>query len=402
VNWDLELAEWLVGDDGRRWLETAAGLLGTQLQRVAKLRKQLSAEQTAAVCEQLDLRERGRGKFLSADAMFFTRQQLEQATDEVVANYKAARFAPFATAADLCCGIGGDLLAMATQSKAIGIDRDSVATTFAAANLAASGRAGRLVAETIDAARLSVDAWHIDPDRRPGGKRSVHVEIHEPGLAFIESLLERVPGGAIKLAPAAEPSTDWRALAECEWISRGGECKQLVVWFDALANRPGTTRATVLAKALDTPVEDCVLATVTGQAGAEPQHAPGVLRYLFEPDAAVLAADLVGALAEVHQLAAITPGIAYLTGDRPINDAALTCFEVVEAMPFRVPVVKSWLRERGVGRLEIKKRGVEEDPEKLRKNLKLAGDHAATLILLPIAGSVTAVFAQRVTENKNG
>jgi hypothetical protein len=226
--------------------------------------------------------------------------------------------------------------------------------------------------------------------------------MHEPGLAFIETLLERVPGGAIKLAPAAEPSADWRARAECEWISRGGECKQLVVWFDALANRPGTTRATVLAKSLDTPVAECVLATVTGKAGAEPQHSPGLQRYLVEPDSAVLAADLVGALAEIHQLSAITPGIAYLTGDRPIHDAALACFEVIEAMPFRLPAVKSWLRERGVGRLEIKKRGVEEDPEKLRKGLKLAGDYAATLILLPIAGSVTAVLAQRVTENNNG
>lgn len=380
----------------------AAELSGTQLQRVAALRKHLAADRAAGVWEQLELRERARNKFPQAAAMFFTRQQLEQATDAIVAGYKAARFAPHAAIADLCCGIGGDLLAMAATSKAIGIDRDPVASVFAEANLAAVGRTGRLVNETIDAERLNVDAWHIDPDRRPGGKRSVQVEMHEPGLTFIEKLLERVPRGAIKLAPAAEPSAEWRARAECEWISRGGECKQLVVWFDSLANAPGTTRATVLARALDTPADECVLATVTGQAGDEPNHAPSLERYLYEPDAAVLAADLVGALAKQQQLAAITPGIAYLTGDQPIYDAALACFEVIEAMPFRVPAVKAWLRARGVGRLEIKKRGVDEDPEKLHKCLKLAGEQSVTLILLPIAGSVTAVFAQRVTQNKNG
>jgi hypothetical protein len=192
------------------------------------------------------------------------------------------------------------------------------------------------------------------------------------------------------------PAT-WQERAELEWISRGGECKQLVAWFGQLARMPGTVRATVVARPLDATPADQVLASLSGAPGKEPPYAASFGRYLFEPDAAFLAADLVGALAEHHKLDAMTPGIAYLTGDEAITSAALSCFEIVEAMPFRLGSLKSWLAARNIGRLEIKKRGVEESPEKLRKELRLKGTEEATLFLMPVERSVTAIVARRVS-----
>ena len=49
-----------------------------------------------------------------------------------------------------------------------------------------------------------------------------------------------------------------------------------------------------------------------------------------------------------------------------------------------------------IGQLEIKKRGVDIDPEKLRRELKLRGDNAATLLITRVAGRPTAILAQRV------
>ena len=46
--------------------------------------------------------------------------------------------------------------------------------------------------------------------------------------------------------------------------------------------------------------------------------------------------------------------------------------------------------------LEIKKRGVDIDPEKLRRDLKLRGDNAATLLITRIAGRATAILAMRL------
>ena len=53
--------------------------------------------------------------------------------------------------ADLCCGIGGDLLALAEQGTVIGVDRDPIAAHFAAANVRAVVPSADVQFRTIDA-----------------------------------------------------------------------------------------------------------------------------------------------------------------------------------------------------------------------------------------------------------
>ena len=114
--------------------------------------------------------------------------------------------------------------------------------------------------------------------------------------------------------------------------------------------------------------------------------------YVFEPDPAVLAAGLVGTLAAEHGLAAAAPGLAYLVGERPLDDPALACFQVIESMPFDLKRLRQWLGQRGIGRLEIKKRGVTEEPEQIRRRLHLRGDAAAVLLVAPLSQGVTAIL----------
>ena len=67
---------------------------------------------------------------------------------------------------------------------------------------------------------------------------------------------------------------------------------------------------------------------------------------------------------------------------------------MVEELPYREKQLKAALRERGVGRLTIKKRGVDVVPEELRKRLSLSGDAEATLVMTRVAGSGTALLVQ--------
>jgi hypothetical protein len=219
------------------------------------------------------------------------------------------------------------------------------------------------------------------------------VDLHEPGPETIERLLARNRNGAIKLSPAARMPASWTAEAELEWISRGQECRQLVAWFGDLARQPARCRATVLGAGTAAP------RSIVGTPGDEPPIADRIGGYLFEPDAAVLAAKLEGALAGEHALAAVAPGIAYWTGDRAIADPALACFEVREVLPFRLKPLKAWLRARDIGRLEIKKRGVDHDPAELRRQLGLSGSQPATLLLMSIERRVTAILATRVVRS---
>lgn len=394
----LDDYRWLVGSEAATWLDQLAGGERSLLGRAARLRKSLSAERVHLLLQQVELRARARRKFAAADQMFFTPVGLEQATDDVVANYKAARFSAEGPIVDLCCGVGGDLLALARRAPATGIDRDPVAVLFAEANCrllptvaARPLTASVACADAAEARLAGIAAWHIDPDRRPTGRRTTNVEQYDPGPPVIERLLTQSPAAAIKLAPAAEAPPSWQSQGELEWISRGGECKQLVAWLGPLAARPGRRRATILARAGDEWTHRCVC----GEPDAPFAVAPRWGRYLAEPDAAVLAARLVGALAEERGLAAIAPGAVYLTGDQPNPDAALAWFEITDVLPFDVRRLKPLLRARGIGRLEVKKRGVDLSPDEVRRQLRVPGDESATLFVTRVGAAVTAILARR-------
>jgi hypothetical protein len=118
--------------------------------------------------------------------------------------------------------------------------------------------------------------------------------------------------------------------------------------------------------------------------------------YIFDVDPAVLAAHLKGTLAAECNLSALGQGSTYLTGSAPIRDAALDCFQVHEVLPLRIGSLAKHLRERNIGRLEIKKRGVDVDPDRLRRELKLRGNNSATLLITSIAGRPAAILAQRL------
>jgi hypothetical protein len=390
--------EWLTGDEANAVLAELAADTTPLHNAIARLRSRFTTTQTHLLIEQTELRRRATAKFTQADQMFFTRTGLEQATDQWVAQYKADRFRHVAASlrnaiiADLCCGIGGDLGALTANATAFGIDRDPITAYLAATN-------ARTQVHTTDITAFDfreVTAFHIDPDRRPTGKRTTSLDHFEPNLATINQVLAQIVSAAVKLAPATEVPAHWSAHCELEWISRDHECRQLVAWHGSLAQSPGLHRATVLQSApgLAQPTPP---RTITGTPRQQVNLAPMPHHYVFDIDAAVLAAKLKGALAAEHNLTALSAGPTYLTGDHPLADPALACFAVEEVVPFRIDKLAKFLRQRSIGGLEIKKRGVDFDPERLRRDLKLRGDNTATLLITPLVRRPTAILAQRLT-----
>ena len=67
-----------------------------------------------------------------------------------------------------------------------------------------------------------------------------------------------------------------------------------------------------------------------------------------------------------------------------------------EQLPNDVKALARALRDRGIGTLEIKKRGVDVDPATLRTKLKLRGPEAATLFVTRIGDRRVTLLADRV------
>jgi len=283
---------------------------------------------------------------------------------------------------------------LADQGRCLGIDIDPVSALLANANCQRLGRATG-IAQVGDARRPALETgvlWHIDPDRRAQGTRSIHAEFWEPDADALRRLIAQRPDGAIKLAPASILPEDFPPEAEREWIGQPRSCRQQIVWIGNLSRHPSMHTATVLARnASDDPM------SITGSPDQEVAVAANLGNFVHEPHAAVLAARLTGALAEIHGLRAIVPGVAYLTSDQLIDDdARLSSFEVVAALPFDLKLVKAALRERKMGRLEIKHRGLQLDPDRLQKRLNVPGDNRGCLIIVGGHEHARAIIAKRV------
>ncbi len=352
-----------------------------ELAVATRLRREHPAELVSAALGQARLRQRAAVKFGAEDAgrMFFTPNGVEQSTRASVATYRAHRMKALGitSVADLCCGIGGDAIALARAGiRVLAVDRDPLTAAAARANADALGLAGLIEVRQADVTAVDTagyDAVFVDPARRGGRGRIFDPEAYSPPLSWAVSAARRAPrAAALKIAPGV-PHEAVPEDAEAEWISDGGDVKEAVLWF---GTEPGAVRATLL------PGPRTLLSRGLPDPEVRP---PG--RYLYEPDGAVIRAHLVSEVADQVDGGLLDSTIAYVTADALRPTPCATAYEITDHLPFNVKKLKALLRERQVGNLTVKKRGSAVEPEDLRKKVKPQGPHAATVFLTRVAGA---------------
>ena len=350
---------------------------GTALALGTRLRESHPPGLVAAALAQHELRLAARAKFSRAMDMFFTRAGLEQASAEVVARHRQVRFAAAGVLADLCCGIGGDLAALAGDHQVRAVDRDPLHLRMAMLNAAAYGVAGSVrttQADVREADLAGVDAVFIDPARRTDrgtGKHRLGPGASEPPLAWCLELAGRVPAVGIKAAPGiardAVPA-GW----ELEFVAVGRDLKEGVAWSPSLAGP--ATRATIL------PGGD----TLTPQPGpAVPVAAPGP--FLLDPNPAVTRAGLVAELARALGAWQIDQQIAFLCTDTAVRTPFARTLQVIDSGPWNQKRLPARLRDLGIGAVDIRRRGLAGDVGQLHRQLKLTGSRRATLVMTRVA-----------------
>jgi hypothetical protein len=357
------LLDWLAGQDVTP---------DTALRLAEELRGRHSPGLVAAALTQQALRQAGRAKFSRADEMYFTRAGLEQASSDLTAGHSARRFAGQSLAADLCCGIGGNLAALASAaSHVVAVDADLDTLTFARHNAAVYGAAGRVTAVCADVQDLvltgsPVTGIFIDPARRAGDRRLRAGECIPP-LGWCLSLASQVDAVCIKAAPGLPHDLvpeGW----ETEFVAVGRELKEALLWSPALATT--TRRATIL------PGRH----SLTASAGPDvPVEAPS--SYLLDPNPAVTRAGLVEELARELGAWKIDPMIAFLSSDHPVSTPFARTLRVLESMPWHERRVARRLREMGIGTADIRRRGLAGDVQQIHRRLGLVGEGSATIVL---------------------
>ena len=405
-------------------------LSSDRLMRLTRLRREYAPNIAAGIVELLELRLRARAKFTHADRMFFTPEGLEQSTGEAIAAYRASCFPAGVPVLDACCGIGGDALALSKRAPVLAVDRNPAAAACALANarvlselqvgtedsseLARYSAVHVLCADVtnLDLARLreqGIGAAFFDPSRRldtkEGRKRARNADDYLPPLSWLNVLREHFPFVGVKVSPAIDdeallPFT--KQGATVEFIAEGNECKEAVLWCGSAAGRGRTLETSMQGEPYCATVisRDKTAHNLCRQATAQPDAyiAPSEPRnWLYEPNPAVIRAHLTSQIALEIGGAQMDPDVAYLTADDYYATPFAAAYRILDWMPFHLKNVQSWLRTNNRRVDVVKKRGVDLEPDEIRKKLSspaLADNTPAILVLMRRKEQTLAILCE--------
>ena len=344
-----------------------------------------------------------------ADRLLLTQDGLEQATRPVVAARRVERLcdAGIGHVWDLGCGLGLDTRALAEGGlRVTAVESDPAVATAARANLADLPTVRVQLGNAEDVPVGPDDGAFLDPARRTPGvadargrtRRLFRLEDLSPSWEVVLRVAASAAATGAKLSPGF-PHAQLPTGTEAEWVSVDGSVVECALWWRAAVRSPGR-RAVVGTTGADgavrwTEVDD------PGSEPAEPLADVAALgSYLVEPDRAVLAAGRVDALTALTGGQELDRGTGYVSAGTTTPLEWARWYAVRETLPLHARVVRGWLRERGIGRVTIKKRGVATDPDRFRADLRLRpgrdGSAEAVLVLTRVAGMPTVVVVEPV------
>ena len=397
-------------------LSDAASLPLTKKSMVADVAhlKETYGDNARALVEVALARRSAAAKFSAARAeqWIMDSDSVQQATPQVVAESRAAHLLSLGVrdVVDVTCSVGTELAALAAAGQAALAAGPAQAASAAPAAQAGVG-AGfqRIIGGDLDPQRVRM-ARHNVPDvptivmdaLRPALSTSVLA----PGTVVLADPARRTSSGRVtKLSDLRPRLEDLAAVYSEQGIDTAIKCAPGIDYteFDGQVDVV-SVEGNVKEACLYTPgLSQCgrravMLGVASGQQEIIDDHMPEqdkvaeVGKYIVDPDGAVVRAGLVRHYAAKHGLWQLDERIAYLTG--PAVPPGRRGFEVLEQVPFKH--VRKALVARGIGAVEILVRGVDINPDEVRKKWKLKGSEEASVVVTRIGDKAWAFICRAV------
>ncbi len=380
-----------------------------QPKTISSIHRDLGEQLGNLVIESASLQAKARSK-LGEGVWWVTEKSLQQATAWQVANLKAGWFGD-RTVADLCCGIGGDAVALVKRGEVVAVDHDEIVTQMAVLNIGrhAMSHATSVRCEDVCATDWSADTGiHMDPDRRASERRTTDPEYYQPTWPNIIGMIRRADASIIKLAPAARVGIHEIPDASRVWISLAGSVReQAVVHADAikLAGVPRGGRAAYRLRRDGTWSRFMATEDEANELPNDPSrlwqsiHRP--LGFMIDPDAAIRAAGLTIAFANRFDLKLLGKPSGFLTTQdvttlRKYGDGLAVVGRVIWSGAADDRKLRRELRSRGVYPATVKVRGTDHDPAVLSKRYRCTGERPVTLWISRVSRGVYATITEPV------
>ena len=355
---------------------------------------------------------------------------------------------------DLCCGMGGDSFYLPKEFTAIGVDLDenrlamyrynsrvmrgvSPETcdthTFLADENAKNAENTILAdvrevakqndSESAPLAQRKADYFTIDPARRAiEGENQRDLRNLTPTFEEVIEIAKHYKGGMAKIPPSY-PICEIPRGTEIIYIGSRTDCRECLVLFGELAQNPDHVRAVMVGKTGETIADWTFIRDEKREARNESEQSQydhnyelegrdriyrtsssesdlplgGVSKFIAEPAPVLLRSHLFGTVALAHDETThlISPGIAYVTSEKPLPSPAFANYEILESSEISTGAVRAMLKSHDIGKLTLKLRGVKVDPDQEIKRLKPKGKNTATLFYTRLDGEKIAILAKR-------
>ena len=427
------------------------------LQVSTQLAKEFSNEERAAIMDYMALVPKFREKFGIESTAFLLcdKLALEQSTAQDIGRWKATLWecarqtnknssegAPVVH--DLCCGMGGDSFFLPKELTAIGVDLDENRLAMYRYNSSVmrgvspeASNAHTILADVREVAkendsknatltRSKADYFTIDPARRAiEGENQRDLRNLTPTFEEVIEISKHYKGGMAKIPPGY-PISEIPRGTEILYIGQRTDCRECLVLFGELAQNPDHVCAVMVDKTGNEIANWTFARDEKREARNESEQSQydhnyelegrdrvyrtsssesdlplgGISKFIAEPAPVLLRSHLFGVVALAHDETThlISPGIAYVTSEKPLPAPAFANYEILESSEISTGAVRAMLKSHDIGKLTLKLRGVKVDPDQEIKRLKPKGKNSATLFYTRLDGEKIAILANPVKE----
>ena len=349
---------------------------------------------------------------------------------------------------DLCCGMGGDSFYLPKEFTVIGVDLDENRLAMYRYNSRVMRESGDFPADEIaknaentilgdvreiakqndsenaPPAQRKADFFTIDPARRAiEGENQRDLRNLTPTFEEVIEISKHYKGGMAKIPPGY-PICEIPRGTEILYIGQRTDCRECLVLFGKLAQNPDHVRAVMVDKNGGTLAQwnferdekrearndseqsqydhnyelegrDRIYRTSSSESDLP---LGGISKFIAEPAPVLLRSHLFGVVALAHDETThlISPGIAYVTSEKPLPSPAFASYEILESSDISTGAVRTMLKSHDIGKLTLKLRGVKVDPDQEIKRLKPKGKNTATLFYTRLDGEKIAILTRRI------
>lgn len=377
----IEAAEFLISEKGKALLSELSYLTEDEANKflLNNHKKPFMADVIALVL----LRKKAEIKFSKAQHMYFTRDGLEQATNEKLSDYLVDQLnlrTSISTVIDISCGIGGNLLSFAKKFNVVAIDNDPIHLMFAKENASVYGvdkKINFIHAEAenfLESHQLPDNSivFFLDPQRMRENKTKTRSLFNTSPR--IDKLLPQIFKVSNKLFIKISPAFDYEEIKmlsnvpEIEVISEDNVNKLAILWFKEL--KKTARRATCI-------IENQVFSFESDDM-EDDRRAPMIENlktsdYIFEPNMAIIKAHLMNTVALEFQMYRLNEKIGFLVSNKLPDIKVQKLFRIFKIIEIfsSLRSLKKRVDELSIKRADITTRGFFIKPDDIQKKLKL-------------------------------